>query len=61
MISKGDKDRKKFCRPEPEAPNDKLARVLGSVLTFLQETRMLPNDQAGGYIEQLKVRAIQGH
>ena len=54
-------NRKKFCRPEPEAPNDKLARVLGSVLTFLQETRMLPNDQAGGYIEQLKVIAIQGH
>ena len=44
-----------FCRPEPEAQNVKLARVLGSVLTFLQETRMLPNDQAGGYIEQLKV------
>ena len=48
----------KLCPPSTDAKCDQLAPLLGAVLSFLRQTRMLPNDEDGGKIEQLKERFI---
>ena len=48
----------KFCPPIPNAPSKDLASLVGAVLSFLKSTRMLPNDETGGSIEQIKERYL---
>ena len=48
----------KQCPASLEAENKDLAGLVGAVLSFLKSTRMLPNDETGGSIEQIKERYL---